>query len=175
LIAGSELANNLPAERVHFIDFKLEGPMLKDLVFAVRLLAKSPGFVVVAVCSLAIGIGANSAIYTLAHVLLLRPLPVRDANRVVSVQAIASGPFGGNTAVSYPDYADLRDRNRTFEGLVATSYTHLGFQPDRGIEFTIIGVAPESFHGVDALKAAMFVPLVAVENLWSPSPYRKRD
>jgi putative ABC transport system permease protein len=218
--------------------------MLKDLVFAVRLLAKSPGFVVVAVCSLAIGIGANSAIYTLAHVLLLRPLPVLDPNRVVNVHAIRTGPFGGNTALSYPDYADLRDRNRTFDGLVATSYTHLGFQPDRntqsrmkwsmfvtgnffdvmgikpalgrgirrdedlvpgrdnvvvishdlwkgefggrpsivgqkiwlnGIQFTIVGVAPETFHGLDALKAAVFVPLVTVESLWNPSPYRKRE
>ena len=218
--------------------------MLKDLLFAVRLLAKSPGFVVVAVCSLAIGIGANSAIYSLAQVLLLRPLPVLDSSRVVNVHAITNGPFGGNTALSYPDYADLRDHNRTFDGLVATSYTHLGFQPDRntqsrmkwsmfvtgnffdvmgikpvlgrgfrrdedlapgrdnvavishdlwegefgaspsivgrkiwldGIQFTIIGVAPESFHGLDALKAAVFVPLVTVESLWNPSPYRKRD
>jgi len=218
--------------------------MLKDLLFAVRLLAKSPGFVVVAACSLAIGIGANSAIYGFADVLLLRPLPVLDPNRVVNVHAIRTGPFGGNTALSYPDYADLRDRNRTFDGLVATSYTHLGFQPDRntqsrmkwsmfvtgnffdvmgikpalgrgfrrdedlvpgrdnvvvishdlwkgefggrpsivgrkiwinGIQFTIIGVAPETFHGLNALKAAMFVPLVTVETLWNPSPYRKRD
>jgi len=218
--------------------------MLKDLVFAVRLLAKSPGFVVVAVCSLAIGIGANSAIYSLANVVLLRPLPVLDRDRVVDVHAIRSGPFGGNTALSYPDYADLRDRNRTFDGLVATSYTHLGFQPDRnaqsrmkwsmfvtgnffdvmgikpalgrgfrrdedlvrgrdnvvvishdlwkgefrgrpsivdqkiwlnGIQFTVIGVAPETFHGFDGLKPAMFVPLVTVENLWNPSPYTKRD
>lgn len=218
--------------------------MLKDLRFAMRLLAKSPGFVVVAVCSLAIGIGANSAIYSFADVLLLRPLPVLDPNRVVNVHAITNGPFGGNTALSYPDYADLRDRNRTFDGLVATSYTHLGFQPDRntqsrmkwsmfvtgnffdvmgikpvlgrgfrrdedlvpgrdhvvvishdlwkgefgespsivgrkiwinGIQFTVIGVAPETFHGFDALKAAMFVPLVTVENLWNPSPYKKRD
>ncbi|HEY7335898.1 MAG TPA: ABC transporter permease [Bryobacteraceae bacterium] len=238
------MANNLPADRVLVIDSKPEGPMFKDLVFAVRLLAKSPGFVVVAVCSLAIGIGANSAIYTLAHVLLLRPLPVLDPNRVVNVHAIRTGPFGGNTALSYPDYADLRDRNRTFEGLVATSYTHLGFQPDRntqsrmkwsmfvtgnffdvmgikpalgrgfrrdedlvpgrdnvvvishdlwkgefggrpsivgqkiwlnGIQFTIVGIAPETFHGLDALKAAVFVPLVTVESLWNPSPYRKRD
>jgi predicted permease len=218
--------------------------MLKDLFFAIRLLAKSPGFVVVAVCSLAIGIGANSAIYSFADVLLLRPLPVLDPSRVVKVQAVTSGPFGGNTAVSYPNYADLRDRNRTFDGLVATSFTHLGFQADRntqsrmkwsmfvtgnffdamgvkpvlgrgfrrdedlvpgrdyvvvishdlwkgefggrpsvvgqkiwlnGIEFTIIGVAPENFHGLDVLKTAMFVPLVTVENLWSPSPYTKRD
>lgn len=74
--------------------------MLKDLVFAIRLLAKSPGFVVVAACSLAIGIGANSAIYSFADVLLLRPLPVVDRDRVVSVHAITNGPFGGNTALS---------------------------------------------------------------------------
>jgi macrolide transport system ATP-binding/permease protein len=218
--------------------------MFKDLLFAARLLAKSPGFVAVAACSLAIGIGANSAIYSFANVLLLRPLPVLNPNRVVNVHAIRSGPFGGNTALSYPDYADLRDRNTTFNGLVATSYTHLGFQPDRntqsrmkwsmfvtgnffqvmgikpilgrafrrdedlvprrdyvvvisydlwkgefgespsilgqkiwinGIQFTVIGVAPETFHGLDALKAAMFVPLITVETLWNPSPYTKRD
>ena len=218
--------------------------MFKDLLFAFRLLAKSPGFVIVAVCSLAIGIGANSAIYSFADQLLLRPLPVADPSRIVAVHAIGSGPFGGNTNISYPDYADLRDRNRTFDGLVGTTYTHLGFAPDRdsqprmkwsmfvtgnffdvmgikpvlgrgfrhdedlvagrdpvvvisndlwtgefqadpsilgrkiwinGLQFTIIGVAPETFHGLDALKAAMYVPLVSIETLWNPSPYNKRD
>jgi hypothetical protein len=95
------IAEHSPGGSRTFDKFQSKGPMLKDFLFAVRLLAKSPGFVVVAACSLAIGIGANSAIYSLANVLLLRPLPVLDPSRVVNVHAITNGPFGGNTRLSH--------------------------------------------------------------------------
>ncbi|HEY1204513.1 MAG TPA: ABC transporter permease [Bryobacteraceae bacterium] len=108
--------------------------MLTSLKHAFRVLRKDPGFTVVAVCSLALGIGATSAMFSFADALLLRPLPVRDADRVVAISAetTTSAAVGANTAISYPDYADFRDRSRSFEGLVAASSATLGFSPGPG-------------------------------------------
>ena len=106
--------------------------MLKDVRYALRMLRKNPGFTAVAICSLAIGIGATSAIYTLADGLLLRPLPVPKPSEVVTIRPVATvGTFGVDSTLSYPDYIDLRDRNHSFTGLVAAQYSSLGFSADR--------------------------------------------
>jgi macrolide transport system ATP-binding/permease protein len=104
--------------------------MLGSLRYALRTLRKAPGFTLVAICSLAIGIGVTSATFSISDALLLRPLPVLEPSRVVSITPASQGAFGVNAALSYPDYRDLRDGNRTFEGLIATSFTPLGFSPD---------------------------------------------
>ena len=106
--------------------------MFKDVRYALRMLRKNPGFTAVAVCSLAIGIGATSAIYTLADGLLLRPLPVPKPSEIVAIRPAATvGTFGVDSTLSYPDYLDLRDRNRSFEGLMAAQYSPFGFSADR--------------------------------------------
>jgi predicted permease len=130
--------------------------MLNDLGYALRILRKNPAFAAVAICSLAIGIGANSAIYSFADAMLLRPLPVLEPSRVVTVNAISSGVFGAASAISYPDYQDLRDRNHTFDGLIATAYSSFGFTSGRGALprmkfgmfvsgnfFQVLGVTPQ--------------------------------
>jgi predicted permease len=108
--------------------------MLISLHYALRVLRKDPGFTAVAVCSLALGIGATSAMFTFADAVLLRPLPVSEPGRVVaiSVKSASSAPVGLSKTISYPDYADFRDRNRAFEGLVAASPAILGFSPGPG-------------------------------------------
>ena len=108
--------------------------MLTSLHHALRVLRKDPGFAAVAVGSLALGIGATAAMFTFADAVLLRPLPVRDADRVVSISAKAatSGPVANNTTISYADYVDFRDRNRSFEGMVAASMSTLAFSPGPG-------------------------------------------
>jgi putative ABC transport system permease protein len=108
----------------------MEAPLLKQLRNAARLLFKTPGFTLVAICSLAIGIGATSAMFSFADALLLRPLPVREPDRVVNVSTVASAVFGTNIAVSYPDYRDFRDGNRTFESLLAADFSSFGFSPN---------------------------------------------
>ena len=108
--------------------------MLTNLRHALRVLRKDPGFTAVAVGSLALGIGATAAMFTFADAVLLRPLPVKEPDRVMAISAktASSAPVGLSTTISYPDYADFRDRNRSFEGLVAASPATFGFSPGPG-------------------------------------------
>lgn len=101
----------------------------QDARYAVRMLARAPGFTAIAVLSLAVGIGANCAIFSFADALLLRPLPVARPGEVLTVGSRmtieALGARGLNA--SYRDYVDLRDRARSFSGLAAFSYVTAGF------------------------------------------------
>ena len=108
--------------------------VIEDFRYGLRLLRKSPGFTVVAVLTLALGIGANTAIYTLLDQALLRSLPVKEPNRLVLLRF--SGRDSGSThsrgdsqiVFSYPMYRDLRDHNSVFSGLIATSWAQVGVQ-----------------------------------------------
>lgn len=84
------------------------------------MFAKNPGFTSITVLSLALGIGANSAVFSLADALLLRPLPIRDPGAVVTIATTPPGsPYSG---VSYPNYRDFRDKLRSFDGVVAFQF-----------------------------------------------------
>jgi predicted permease len=93
--------------------------LLQDFRFAARTFAKSPAFVAVAVMSLALGIGANTAIFTLTDQLLLRMLPVRNPEQLVLLSAIGQhyGSNQGWNRISYPMYQDFRDRNQVFSSM----------------------------------------------------------
>src|ERR1700693_5617715 len=91
--------------------------LFKEIRHAIRLLIKNPGFTAIAALSLALGIGANSAIFSLADAILLRPLPVRAPGAVVTVTT--NTPDNAFSRMSYPDYRDIRDKSRSFDGLVA--------------------------------------------------------
>jgi len=88
--------------------------MLSDLKLAFRQLAKSPGFAFTAIATLALGIGANAVVFSVLNAVVLRPLNVPNAQNLYMVQRSLAIP-----SQSYPDYVDLRDRNRSFESLVA--------------------------------------------------------
>lgn len=109
--------------------------MFRDFGYALRTLRKTPGFAAVAIVSLAFGIGATSAIFTLADGLILRPMPVPNASQVIVVQSQLRGESLGGllqySPVSYPDFADLRSRSQSFAGLTASQYTPLGFALDK--------------------------------------------
>src|SRR5580692_13128947 len=95
------------------------GHLWQDVRFAVRTLKKSPVFVVVAVLSLALGIGANTAIFTLVDQVLLRLLPVKDPAQLVLLWGRGShyGSNNGPNKLSYPMYEDFRDKNEVFSGM----------------------------------------------------------
>ena len=111
--------------------------MLNDLKFALRQLRKSPGFVITAVLTLALGIGANTAIFSLLDQALLRSLPVRDPQQLVLLEATPYNVWNGSTSInggderayfSYPIYKDLRDQNTAFDGLIAMVQAEAGIQ-----------------------------------------------
>ena len=219
--------------------------MLPSVKHALRVLRKDPGFTAVAICSMAIGIGATAAMFSFADSMLLRPLPVAEPNRVVAIDTAKPQPFGFNTTVSYPDYVDLRDHTRSFDGVVAATFAKFGFSPDartlprmklgmfvsgnffhvlgvepilgrafrveedqaegrdavavlghdfwasqynsslsalgsrirlNGIEFTVIGVAPEHFTGVDVfIRPTVFVPLAMAPRMGLKNLLHNRD
>ena len=203
-----------------------------DIRYSLRALARQPAFVAVAVLSLALAIGANSAIFSFADALLLRPLPIKNPADVFDVSGAT--PDNPGEGMSFPDYRDIRDKNRSFIGLAAYRLTTLGvasnpaapaqirfaslvsgnffpvvgvtastgrvFLPEEatasaqpvamisydfwqqnyagdhsaigsslrlnGIVFTIIGVAPASFTGLDRfVRPSIFVPLAMAQRL----------
>jgi predicted permease len=223
--------------------------LFQDLRGGARLLARSPGFTLIAVLSLAIGIGANTATFSFADGLLLRPLPVPDPDEVMTVGSINVATGGTNLLLaSYPDYVDLRNATESFAGGL-TAFEHAAVQlatdpdatpeirtaalvsgnyfsamgvspalgrafrsdedevpsrdavailshgfwtrtfaarPDvlgrrvqiNGIEFTVVGVAPESFIGLDLfVQPDFYVPLMMWPTLVGdqPSPLEQRD
>src|SRR5881398_3743259 len=127
---------------------------MNDLTLALRQLRKSPGFTFVAVLTLALGIGANTAIFSIVNAVLLRPLPYPDADRIM-VLSESSGP-GQDYSVALPDYFDWRNENTVFEHLAAThkESRNLSGIPGRDPErvscasvtrnfFSVVGVSPE--------------------------------
>ena len=97
--------------------------MIKDIRYAVRSLIKRPGFVAIAVITLALGIGANTAIFSIVNTVLLRGLPVDRPNQIVSVAV--RGKDDTLSAFSYPNYKDFRDRNEALSGLLVYRFVPL--------------------------------------------------
>ena len=97
--------------------------LIKDIRYAVRGLVKRPGFVAIAVITLALGIGANTAIFSLVNTVLLRTLPVDRPGEIVSVSM--RGKDDSFSAFSYPNYIDFRDRNEVLSGLLAYRFVPL--------------------------------------------------
>jgi len=136
--------------------------LIQDLRYAARQLRKNPGFTAVAVVTLALGIGANTGIFTVVNGLLLKMLPVREPQRLVVVGDSTLNQQRSNgtprtDVFSYPLYRELRDRSSVFTGLCAAASDHhievdtgQGEVPDEKITgrmvsgnyFTVLGLAP---------------------------------
>ena len=97
--------------------------MIKDIRYAVRGLVKRPGFAAIAVITLALGIGANTAIFSIVNTVLLRKLPVDRPDEIVSVAV--RGKNDSMSALSYPNYKDFRDRNEVLAGLLVYRFVPL--------------------------------------------------
>lgn len=88
-----------------------------DIRYAVRVLAKQPGFTLVVVLTLALGIGANTAIFSVVNAVILEPLPFSESQRLVAVQGTDVHLGDMHRTLSYPDFADFRAQNRTLESV----------------------------------------------------------
>ena len=136
------------ARRVNWIqDF------VQDLRYGLRTLRKNPGFATVAIATLALGIGANTAIFSVVYGIAFRPLPYRNAGRLVVVWAHRMEDANSRSHVSLPDFRDWQTQNSVFEGLAAFGTNRYdvhgleGGEATRGALvtpgfFTLLGVTP---------------------------------
>jgi putative ABC transport system permease protein len=115
VLGGVELTKERYRDR---LGFPAVDALRQDLVYAARALRKNPGFTVVAVLTLALGIGATSAIFSVVNAVLLQPLPFRDPQQLVMVFAVGHGN-DRHDVVSYPTFVDWRDQSSAFEGAAA--------------------------------------------------------
>jgi putative ABC transport system permease protein len=110
--------------------------LTQDLKFAIRMLAKSRGFTIVAILTLALGIGANTAIFSVVNAVLLRPLPFKDSAQLVRLRETYKNV--GNVSVSYPDFLDWRQQTHSFAGMSVVN----------NVNFNLSGIAqPENING----------------------------
>ncbi|WP_353068079.1 ABC transporter permease [Tunturibacter empetritectus] len=138
---------------------QLGAGLLQDIRFAVRRMAKKPGFAVVAILTLAFAIGANAVVFAVLNAFILRPLNVPQAESLYGLWRLSSNDM----SESYPDYLDLRDRNHSFESVAAYNVEQAaldtGNDPSRawideasGNYFDALGLKPylgRFFHGSD--------------------------
>jgi putative ABC transport system permease protein len=132
--------------------------LLQDLRYAFRLLAKSPGFTAIAVLTLALGIGANSAIFSVVNGVLLRPLAFRDPARLVIVAE--KSPFP-TISTSYQNFVDWHDQSRSFESMEATRGTGLSLTGAGEPELLLARMATAGLFpllGVEAHIGRTFLP-----------------
>ena len=147
--------------------------LLQDLRYALRLLCKSPGFTVVAVLTLALGIGATTAIFSVVYGVLLRPLPYTEPNRIVAVFEIQ--PNGRHNRLADPNFDDFRDQSHSFQAIAKyTAYPVAvsgGSEPTRSIVahvtpqflkvFRVQPIIGRDLAGADNNKGAAPVALVS--------------
>ncbi|MGH9711698.1 MAG: ABC transporter permease [Candidatus Acidiferrales bacterium] len=130
------------------------GALLQDIRYGFRMLAKNAGFTAIAILTLALGIGANTAIFSVVNAELLRPLPFHDPSRLVRIWGTSTRTHSKSNSISYPDYADWRAQNQVFERIGAYTsgnYTLTGVEQPAHLEgqtvsaemFSLLGATPE--------------------------------
>ena len=133
---------------------------LQDLRFGTRALFRNPGFALVAVATLALGIGVNSSIFSLVNALLLKPLPVERPQDLVNVYSHHATSREYDTH-SYPDFLDYRARTETLLGMMAYSNFFASFSLEGSSELVIGEVVSEDYFGllgVGAVLGRTFTP-----------------
>jgi putative ABC transport system permease protein len=157
---------------------------MNDIRYALRQLRKSPGFTIVAVLTLALGIGANSAIFSVVNHVLLRPLPYPHPDRLVYLNEVIGGT---NTSIALPDYVDWRKDSKSFEHLAMSRLESrnlsgiAGREPERisvayvtANFFSVIGLAPQIGRTFSEDEDKPGAPSLAVisDRLWDRTFHR---
>ncbi len=121
--------------------------MINDLKYALRMLVKTPAFTIIAVITLALGIGANSAIFSVVDTVLLRPLPFKNPNELVMIYGtIAREPEPRQTS-SFPNFYDLRDQSQSFAAMGA--YTGAGAVIREDVPSGALGVSKDEQRNIE--------------------------
>src|SRR3954447_4118816 len=154
--------------------------MFSDLKYALRMLVKSPGFSFVAILSLALGIGANTAIFSLVNALLLRPLPVHDPASLVTVST-TDQRNPGNLPLSHLNFRDLRAQNAVFADMASVTFNQVNYRHGQESAqipiqlvtsnfFSLLGIEPVLGRGFRADEEAQATPVAVVSHgFWERS------
>lgn len=139
------------------------GTVLQDLQYAVRTLAKSPGFAGVAIITLALGISASTALFSVIYNVLIVPFPYADSQRLMSVQVHDTERTepGGRAAFGGPEFLDYTEQNHVFDGVIASSDQDVLYTSGEGTErFEGFLVTPGTFEffGMPALHGRVMQP-----------------
>lgn len=143
----------------------------QDVKYGLRMLAKNPAFTAVAVITLALGIGLNSAIFSLVNAVLFKPLPVERPDELATVWNTGTVGMLTHQPMAYLDYAELRDSNRTFESLAAYALAPLALERGDESEMVIGQIVTENyFHtlGVRAAIGRTFLPEESRQRVANP-------
>jgi predicted permease len=136
--------------------------LTQDLRYALRQLRKSPGFATVAILTLALGIGANAAIFSVIQGVLLRPLPFHDPDHLFAVWAASPEDKSSKTGASGPDFQDYKEQSRSFENLAELiphfTYTLVGQGEPRTVICTGISYDFFPMLGVQPLLGRLYTP-----------------
>jgi predicted permease len=144
------------------------------------MFVKSPGFSLVAIVSLALGIGANTAIFSLVNALLLRPLPVHDAGSLVTVST-TDQRNPGNLPLSHLNFKDLRAQNASFSGMAAITFNQVNYSHGQEAEqipvqvvsanyFSLLGAEPALGRGFREEEEAQATPVAVISHgFWERS------
>jgi putative ABC transport system permease protein len=126
-----------------------------DFRYALRTLRRTPGFSAIVVITLALGIGANTAIFSVVRGVLLKPLPHRDGERLVYLRHSMDGPSGANLNFSVPEVQDFRDGARSFGGIAEFSSWTLRLQGTEGTESVDVGLVTGNYFDVMGLAPVL--------------------
>ena len=154
------------------------GILLQDVRYGLRMLARDPGFTAVAVIALALGIGANTAIFSVVNGVLLQPLPYREPDRLMRLSE--TSPDFASMAIAYPNFVDWKEHSRSFEGLAAFRWEdsdvsgrgqpeHLSGKMVSADFFRVLGVDTVAGRDFDAANDRLgAAPVVLISGgLWS--------
>ena len=136
--------------------------LIQDLRFSLRQIRRSPGFMITAVLTLALGVGANTAIFSLLDQALLRSLPVRHPEKLVILSATGKAWQGHSSdhgsgverSFSYPMYRDLRDHSAAFDGLIATAPANIGVMRNGASDMAYSEIVSGNYFRVLGVPAA---------------------
>jgi predicted permease len=134
---------------------RLAEETLRDIVYAWRMLRKTPGFTVAAILTLGLGVGANTAIFSVVHALLIAPLPYADPSRLVFVWADQTSEGYPRAPLSGPELTDLDTRSRVFDGFGAIWATTAALTGDNEPEQLRIGLVSHDYFSILGANAAI--------------------
>jgi len=140
---------------------KVIADLWQDLRYGIRVLLKAPGFTVIAVFALALGIGANTAIFSVTDKLLIRSLAVKEPGALVLINSVSVRPYFVNSSFSYPEFSDYRARNQVFSGLLAFSRKQLELRTSERTERVSSEFVSSNYFavlGVSAARGRTFSP-----------------